>query len=195
MTTNHVSPNPPLPSYPTVNYTASDWTNAGYTIKNYSDCSAAQTFLLDPGDSNKYVVRISPSCNLAITNKVKMQVHNDIAIISDGDINVTNKFEMDSTDGQWHTVYWIVPSSVGGACGNGRINFNNEVKVDEVHVFVYSPCDVTWTNKTAVGGQIFGKNVSVTNSFELDYYPINVPGFSSTSGYNVAIAYIREVNS
>jgi hypothetical protein len=191
VTTNHVSPNPPLPAFPVITYNATAWTQAGYTIRTFSSCSAAQSFLLDPGDNSKYVVRITPACNLSVNNKVTMNVRNDIAVITDGDVNVTNKINFVSADGAFHTVYWIVPNGVG--CGN--INFNNAVGESHVRMFLYTPCNVTWTNSTGLIGQVFGNNVSATNSFNMSYYPITVPGYSGTPGFNVDIAYIREVSS
>src|SRR5205807_1655098 len=53
VTTNHVSPVPPLPAFPVITYNAADWTQQGYTIKTFSSCSSALSFLLDPGDNNK----------------------------------------------------------------------------------------------------------------------------------------------
>ena len=127
ITTNHISPAPPVPTFPTVSYSATDWTYAGYTIKTYSDCTQADSFLENVPDSQKYLVRITPACNLSIGNKAKISVGNDLAIVTNGDINITNQVEFASSDGNVHTIYFIVPS--GGGCGN--VNFNNQI---------------TWTN-------------------------------------------------
>ena len=195
ITTNHISPDPPLPTYPNITYNATDWTKEGYTITTFSNCnSPTKNFILDPGDNGKHVVRITPACNLQITSQSTMTVRNDIAIITDGNINVTNKFNIASADGQPHTVYWIVPA--GTPCGD--INFNNAaVSSPVIRQFFYGPaeCKVTWTNSTGLNGQIFGGTVSATNTFDMNYRPIQVPGFDQAPGYQVDIAYIREIAS
>ena len=44
-------------------------------------------------------------------------------------------------------------------------------------------------------GQVFANNLTTTNSFELGYFPIYVPGYSSTPGFQVDVAYLREITS
>ena len=85
-----------------------------------------------------------------IGNKAKINVGNDLAIVTNGDINITNQVEFASTDGNVHTIYWIVPS--GGGCGN--VNFNNQTTWTNIRIFMFTPCNVNWTNKTSAVGQI-----------------------------------------
>ena len=70
---------------------------------------------------------------------------------------------------------------------------NNTITWTAIRIFMFSPCNVNWTNKTSAVGQIFANNLSTTNTFDLAYYPIYVPGYSSTPGFNVDIAYLREI--
>ena len=44
-------------------------------------------------------------------NKVTITVRADLAVITDGDINITNKVNFQSADGVVHTLYFIVPSN------------------------------------------------------------------------------------
>jgi hypothetical protein len=192
ITTNHISPAPPLPTFPTITYNIADWSAAGYQIKTYSDCSLAQSFIENIPDAQKYLVRITPACNLSIGNKAQINFQNDLAIVTNGDINITNQVAFNSSDGAVHTIDFIVPSS--GGCGN--INFNNQTTWTNVRIFMFTPCNVNWTNKTSAVGQVFaGGNLNTTNQFGLAYYPIYVPGYSSVPGFNVDIAYVREVTS
>ena len=195
VTTNHVSSAPPLPTFPTINYTQSDWTSQGYTIKNYSDCTAAGNFLQDVGSATPYVVRITPACNLSYNNKVTITVRANLAVITDGSINMSNKVNIVSADGAVHTLYFIVPSNSNPNCGNGTMSFTNGTVDSTIRLFIYTPCSVSWTNGTGLDGQIFGGSVNVTNSFSMTYLPLDVPGYTTTTGYQVDIAYIREVSS
>jgi hypothetical protein len=100
-----------------------------------------------------------------------------------------------SADGAVHTLYFIVPSNSNPTCGNGTMSFTNGTVDSTIRLFIYTPCSVSWTNGTGLDGQIFGGTVNVTNSFSMTYLPLDVPGYTTTTGYQVDIAYIREVNS
>ena len=61
---------------------------------------------------------------------------------------------------------------------------------------MYTPCTATYNNNNdGLGGVIFAGNVQITNQFNFTYNPLVIPGAGSITGYNVDIAYIREVNS
>ena len=96
--------------------------------------------------------------------------------------------------GQPHTVFWIVPA--GTPCGD--INFNNTaISSSLIRNFIYGPsaCKVTWTNSTGLYGQVFGGTVSATNTFTMNYWPLQLPGRNTSPGYQVDVSYLREITS
>jgi hypothetical protein len=193
---NHTSPYPPVYTLPTLNYSSAAWQSAGYdTTKNYSDCTAAKTAIMN-GYSSPTVARISPACALAFSNNDVVNVKSDMAIITDGSISSTNQVNFQSADGNKYTLFLIVPTSAtSGGCSGGThdISFSNQTNFTNLRVFVYTPCTVTYNNNNdGLGGQIIGGSVNISNLYTLSFLPIDVPGGTDT-GYSVDIAFIREI--
>jgi hypothetical protein len=194
ITTNYASP--PLASYafPAFNYDQSAWQAAGYTTTTYSNCTNAKNFIADVGSATSYVVRITPSCALALSGTVTVRAN--LAIISDGPISTANNTSFTSADGQPHHVFFMVPA--GSNCTGvnaANISFANLNTFINVSLFVYSPCTVTFNNNNnGLGGQIYGGTVNISNAFQDNFIPIDVPGLQgAVAGYNEDIAFIREI--
>jgi hypothetical protein len=125
-----------------------------------------------------------------------VNLHGNLAIITDGSITTQNQTSWNSVGGSW-TVFFIDPYRTGLNCASGsyditvsnNTNFNNGTKV-----FAYSQCTVNFGNNNAEGvtGQIIGGTVNITNQMTMNYYPILVPGFNLT-GYNANVSYLREI--
>jgi hypothetical protein len=198
VTINHVSPAPPHLDFPTINYVAAAWQSAGYTLNNQTVCTTALP-LISAGFSAKTVVRISPACALSWGNNSVINVKNDLAIITDGSIETINQTNWVSTDGQVHDLHFIVPASAATTCPGTThdISFSNNTSFDsKLHIFVYTPCHVTYNNNNnGLGGQIFGGTVDITNLYSLAFFPIKVPGAGQVTGFNVDIAYLREITN
>jgi hypothetical protein len=190
-TPNHPSPAPPTQSLPTVNFDATAWQAAGYTVLNQTCAQVAAVRTV----TVKTVFRISPACALTWTNANTMNLSADTAIVTDGSIAMANATTWNSGDGLPHLLDFIVPT--GATCtGGSPANFtttNSTSFSSMLQVFVYTPCTATFNNSTAVSGQVYAGKVVVANAFSFNYKTSVVPGSGSISGYNVDIAYVREV--
>jgi hypothetical protein len=141
-------------------------------------------------------VRVTPTCALSWGNNSSVDLHGNLAIISDGAISTVNQTTWNSVGGAW-TLYLIDPYRTGLNCASGsyditvsnNTNFNSPLKM-----FVYSQCTVNFGNNNAggVSGQIIGGTVNITNQMTMNYVPILVPGFNLT-GYNGNVSYLREI--
>jgi Tfp pilus assembly protein PilX len=199
ITTNSVSPAPPVATFPHIEYDQAAWASAGFDVSHvYSSCSSAKTFIQDVGSATKTVVRITPACALSWTNQATVNVRQDLAIITDGSISMTNKMTFQSADGSPHTIYFIMPYSSASNCSGGAHNFSNSNQTifTNVYVFVYTPCTATFNNNnTGLGGQIYAGNISITNQFSMNYIPIQIPSSSLVNSYRVDIAFVREIQN
>ena len=198
ITPTHVSPAPPYLAFPTVDYDAFAWQAGGFDVSHtFSSCSSAMSFAMDVGSATKTVVRITPACALALATGSTVQLREDLAIVTDGSISTVNKTVFQSADGQPHNLYLIVPSTaVGGGCANGThdISIANNTDFNNVRLFIYSPCNVSFNNNNnGLGGQIFGGTVSITNLYSLQFSPMLIPGSGLVTGYNSDIAFLREI--
>lgn len=197
---NHTSPDPPARALPQIDFVASDWTAAGYAVQTFTTCSAAKSFIdqnLDDNPDTNYVIRITGSCSLRWENNSTVDVYQDLAIVFDWQVGFQNKSDWASGDGQEHSVLFINPWSTRTTCGSRNPAFattNNTSFGDELRLFAYSPCGVSFNNSNRdLRGQIMAGQVAIANNFDLTYAPIPVPGFGTVSGFDQDIAFQREV--
>jgi hypothetical protein len=213
-TPNHPQTGPPPLPFPHILYdndAITQWTaqppdGLGYTINNYSTCSGSTSpipFLSTMTASTpKTVLRVTPACTLTLSSqalgKSTINLYSDLAIVTDGPVALSN-VTFQSGDGGDHKLQFIVPwtTATSAACGTANSpNFstNNQVTLQTLQIFVYTPCTVTINNNSAGdGAQIYGGTVNITNQFTLTFRSFQIPGAGGITGYNVDIAYIREI--
>jgi hypothetical protein len=192
--TNSPTGPPPALTLPHFTYTATDWTNKGYTIMNFSSCTLAQTFINALPVGN-YVVRITPQCALSWGNNSSFTLQGNLAIITDGSVTFQNRSNV-SGSGATYNLYFIRPWVSGLSCAGGAndINFSNNTNFSSVNVAVYTQCAANMANQNGQNGQIFAGTVNITNQMGFNYVPILFPG-APQLGYDVFISYIREVTN
>ncbi|MDP9342458.1 MAG: pilus assembly PilX N-terminal domain-containing protein [Actinomycetota bacterium] len=198
---NSMSPSPPQLAFPQVEYDQVAWQSSpfNYQIQTFSDCAAANT-AISAGWTSQTVARITPQCALQWTNNTTINVRNNLAIITDGSITTINQANFVADGGPW-TLYFIVPwssATVGGvpSCSGGvhDISFSNKTSFSNLKVFTYSPCAITYSNNDdGLGGQIIGGTVNITNLYTLNYLPFQLATAATVDGYDIDIAYLREI--
>jgi hypothetical protein len=199
VTTNSPSGAPPIPLFPQLTYTGTEWTDDGYTVQDFSGASActnAQTVLGQTPvgtTTNKLLLHISGGCSLGMPATVTLG--NNVAVFTDGAINVSGAVTYKSSvAGTRHTFYGMVGYVDPATCTNAKIiKYTNVMTFTDTDAFFYTPCDLSITNKTpGLTGQLFGKNVTTSNQFQINNKAISLPGHGSTTGFQVDIAYVRE---
>jgi hypothetical protein len=188
---------PPAKTLPAIDYDAAKWSAAGYTIVTDS-CDSAKSRLLAglPNDGSNYVIRIATNCLLSFTNNSSITVRQDVAIIYDGQVTFENKSDWYSGDGEEHTILFINPASTSGTCTSRNPAFstsNSTTFAAELKLFVYTPCQASFSNSNNVKGQFMAGQVNIANNFDLSFARIPVPGFGDVSGFDQDIAFQREV--
>ena len=200
-TPNHPQSGPPPQTFPQIVYDSNaitGWGNAGFFITNYSSCSSAASFIKGVTSSTpKEVVRVTPACAMSLSGGT-VNVYNDLAIISDGSISLSN-IVFQSGDGVDHKLEFIVPytAATAAACGTASspdFSTSNQTTLQKLQIFVYTPCTVNIANNSAGdGAQIYGGTVNITNQFTLTFLSFQIPGAGGVTGYNVDIQYTREI--
>jgi hypothetical protein len=83
------------------------------------------------------------------------------------------------------------------ACGGANspnITTSNQTTLQTLEIFVYTPCTIDISNNSGADGtQLYGGTVKINNQFTLNYEAFYVPGAGGVTGYNVDIAYMREI--
>jgi Tfp pilus assembly protein PilX len=188
---------PPLKTLPTINYDATTWSDAGYTIETYTSCDSAKTRLESglPNDGRNYVIRIAANCLLTWSNNSSVTVRQDVAIVFDGQIAFDNRVNFYSSDGQ-HSLLFINPASTSATCTSRNPAFstsNNTSFADQLKLFIYTPCQATFNNSNKINGQMMAGLIQISNNFDLAFAPIPVPGSGDIDGFDQDIAFQREV--
>jgi hypothetical protein len=200
ITQNSVSPAPPKITLPVINYDSAAWQAAGYTISPTTTCAAALPLII-AGVATPTVFRLTPGCALSFSNNTSISLKSDLAIITDGSITTVNQTTWTSFDGNLHQVFFIAPTSSAPTCPTSGvthdISVSNNTSFDtNLKLFGYTPCTITFSNNNnGKGGQLIGGTVDITNLYALSFFPMIVPGAGPITGFNVDIAFLREITN
>ena len=147
---------------------------------------------------------ITPNCVLSWQNNTTVNVQANLAIIAYGGLQTLNQTTFQGVGGS-HDLYLIVPweATTGGNMTGGTpnctggahdVSIANNTDFVNLHVFIYTPCLVTYNNNNAgLGGQVLAGQVDIANLYNLQFYPMRVPGAGPIVGYHVDISYEREI--
>lgn len=176
--------------FPTYTYDAQDWIDEGYTTTTFSDCASAKSFIsgITGGD---HAVRITDgNCKLSWSGSDSVVVRGNLAIISDGSLNMESKAKF-ASDGSPHTLHLMFGLDKTPEC---NIEFHANADIDDqLDSLLYTPCEIIMNSKSFVAnGQMFGGKVTFNASTSLTFKKIPIPGLAP-EGFNENISYIREV--
>ncbi|HSH58935.1 MAG TPA: hypothetical protein VK988_04695 [Acidimicrobiales bacterium] len=195
-TQNSPSSPPPVRSYPTFVYSASDWINAGYTVRDYTNCSTAVTDIRNwwGSSSGSNVVRVTGGCNMTFPVNSSTTVRGNLAIVTDGSVTWDNnsRFAPASGTGPWNLHFFAGLSGVApcGLTANNNSGTNAGLKT---LIYTHQACTVDINSNSAIAeGQIISGTVNVKQSFSFSYSQVAVPG-TSGGGLKQDVRYKREV--
>ena len=200
--------NPPVETFPTLTYSASAWSAAGYTSVTNNTCS---------GPGNVYITisgmssAVSPTvvlttCALNWANSNSISLNQNLAIFSTGGFSMANSTTWNSVGTGTHNLYLVVPSTVTCSNGSPGITLQNATQfASSLDVLFYTPCQFEATNNSGVmgQGQVYAGTWDQGNAFNMKYTALpTAPGASggpSTSGQSattsVAVVYERQLSS
>jgi hypothetical protein len=196
---------PPAEPWPTYTYNSTDWTNVSpsYSVQgpytSSSACTTAGAWIQNnlndtTANAANNVVRIANGCTLKLNGGENVKLRGDLAIISDGSLDVSGNATFSSGDGRRHKLFLFFGLGGTSGCTNG-ISLSGGMTIDSnLDTLIYTPCTVKNTGGTLIAtGQIYADNwVSVSGGTSLTFKGIIVPGLS-TGYFKQDIAYIREV--
>lgn len=123
----------------------------------------------------------------------------NLVIFSDAGFTFSNKTEISSSvTGTDRDLYLIQPyNAVPQPCNSEGITLDNLVSMtDDVHMLMYTPCNIRKANNTTNYGQIYAKGtVDINNKLVMHYEPLPVIGVTSSNvieSYDVEINFKRE---
>jgi hypothetical protein len=194
--------------------TRAEWVAAGYTAANtvtLNNCTesdgtnaATKWFVANAATLTGKSVLLT-DCAIKLTGNYgkNLQLNNDLLIVARGGFTSNNSTEFASTAaGTPRHLHWVVPHDVAVTlpCVTPVISTAQQFSLtNDVRMFLYSPCNISFANQSTQIGQIYGgSDVTVSNSFTLQFRPVPVFGVTlpaSTTlveSYKVDIVYKRE---
>jgi Tfp pilus assembly protein PilX len=194
----------PTQTFPQITSSTSAWLASGYTLVDYSaspgtnKCERARYWLENtwPGSAiTNALVRIDETCAFppASPNNRTYSVKGNLAILSDGSFNFGNQSTWNGTTGTVKQIHFISVYSVAACTGSKDITLGNNTNFNNyTNVSFYTPCRATMLNQNAFSGQVLSKDITIGNSFKMNYKPVLVPGITGITGFKQDIAYIHE---
>jgi hypothetical protein len=181
-------PPDPIP-FPEFTYDPVAWTEAGYNVQVASTCAAAKTFI-NAIVSGNWVVRIPLSCELSWNSNQVANVRGNLAIISDGGLEMNSNSRFQAVGGP-HTLHLIFGLGETSPCD---ITFESNTRISSnIKTLLFTPCEINLnSNSLVVEGQMFGGQVNFNSNSNLTYDAIDVPGIG-VSRFDEDIRYIREI--
>ncbi len=167
---------------------------ADWTIKSFTDCASAKTYLETGTIPVDTVVRINAVCNLQIDNNESVNFNGNLVIFTNGSITLSQQNNWNGRNN--NTLAFIVnyQTIFPGSCSSAyNITTSNYSNFNNVYVSFYSPCTVTIQNLNSFSGQILGQTVNLANNFTLNYKPVLLPGVGKIIGFQQDVVYVREV--
>jgi hypothetical protein len=196
LTTGYTQGPPPAETFPTISFDTVAWTDEGYQVLDYTDCTAAKSWITDATHKAiKAVVHITGGCTLTFANNTTVTRTADLAIFTDGEIVTTNNTSFISGDTAWHDLDLIVGAGSTCAGNQGYISLSNLTTFTKMYFFVYSPCSSTFANNNSTGrGQVYGKTVTLANNLTFTFHAMRIPGAGTITGFDAKVQFVREVN-
>lgn len=201
---------PPASPFPVIRGDAAslaEWTAAapdgpGYAQVNYSGaCSDLTSAIKNTYARAGVPTLVVTSCQVVLSNEKDIPLSNDLAIFAAGGFAASqqNTF-LSNVPGQQRKMHWIVPytSSITRPCASPSITTDQNFGTGEdVDMFLYSPCNISFSNNSSHIGQIYGgSDVTIKNQFDMEYRPVPVFGVDLSSmpplSYTPSIVYKRE---
>ena len=199
----------PTQTFPQITSSTTPFTDGGYDLVTFSGTgttpgtaayNSIKTTGAGPGatsgctDSVIRIVATSGSpCVLSNSNNDVITVRGNLAILSDGGFNLSQKSNWNGGSAPIKLVHFI-STYPAGSCTNKNISVSNNTNFDSyTNVFFYTPCTATMSNTNAFAGQVLAANVSIGNQFTMTFTPVLVPGYGDIAGFEQSISYVREV--
>jgi len=196
-TQNIPSSAPPMPSYPTFTYVASDWINAGYTNQQTwtgASCSNAAAYIQNSWTSGNLLVRLTSMGNNPCTiNPPTKTLPGNLAIVTDGPVTFLPSTRWSATGGPYSVSIFAGLTALPGYC-DFTTTINSGIGAN-LNALIYVPrtCSIILnSNSSLASGQLYGGSVTMNSNATFAYKQVAVPG-ASTSGFGETIVYEREV--
>lgn len=192
----------PTQAFPQITSSTAPWITSGYTLVDYSasaganKCAKVLSWLQNTwptsGITNP-LIRIDETCTLTPPNNTTYSVTGNLAFLSDGGFNLSQRSNWNGSTGAIKNVHFISVYSAAACTGTKDIAVGNNTNFNTfTNVSFYTPCSASMSNTNTFSGQVLSKDITIGNNFKMSYKPVLVPGITGVTGFKQDISYIHE---
>jgi hypothetical protein len=192
----------PTQTFPQITSSTAAWIASGYELVDYSanvgatKCAKARDWIKNtwPGSAiTNALIRIDVTCTFTNSNNDTFSIKGNLALLSDGGFNLTQRSTWNGTAGSIKNIHFISVYSAAACTGTKDISVSNFTTFNaNTNVSFYTPCHATMSNLNAFSGQVLSTDVTINNNFKMNYKPVLVPGITGVTGFKQDISYIHE---
>jgi hypothetical protein len=203
---NNSPGDPPFEPFPVLrgdNTSMASWqagstTVSPYTLYDDNNCGTIVSNIVNVYAKKGSNTVLRTTCAIPFSSSFNLS--NNLAIYAYGGIT-TGKLTIGSNAvGTVRNLHFIVPYDAAAArpCSSPVLDTDKQFDItDDIDLFIYSPCDITYRNSSKHIGQIYGgSNVTIANQFTMQYRPVPVFGIDPASrpvkSYIPSVVYKRE---
>lgn len=195
-------PSQPFPILLGTNTALASWaagsaTIAPYTLYDDNNCATVASDIATIYAQKTTNTLVRTTCLVAFTNDFSLA--SNLAIYAYGGITTGRLTISSSAPGTARNLHFIVPyDAAARPCTTPPLDTDKQFNItNDVNLFLYSPCDITYRNQSTHIGQIYGgSSVSIYNQFTMQYRPVPVFGIDPSSlpvqSYVPSVVYKRE---
>lgn len=209
LTQNGTATLPTAPSMPVLTFSSSSWTSAGWTVDTNNTCTPSWQNPTPTPTSGIYYELLTDAalttptvlftdCPIQLPQNVTIQFKSNFALVDTSTSGmIFNADTLESSSSTVHDLYLIIPSDPLSPASPSFVTCNSNYEIqgenqesfgvattNPLDVFIYDPCDVSFTNNgTFTGQMVVGGFGSLTNQFDFTYVnPGTPPGAANSQG-------------
>lgn len=179
--------------------TLATWQAQGYTVFIDNTCGSIKSNIINQYAKKGFKTLVKTSCAVNFSGDKDIPLSNDLAIFAYGGISSSQQVSFTSSNTTTRNLHWVVPyDAATRPCTTPGITTTQQFNfATTVNMFVYTPCNVNFSNNSDHLGQIYGGGtVAINNQFTMQYRPVPVWGIDPSSlpllSYKIDIVYKRE---
>jgi len=173
-------------------------TVAPYTVITDNVCVGFMTRLYATYSQSGVNTLVKTTCPVSFGSDLAFR--NNLAIYAYGGVTTGKATLSSSVAGTKRDIHFIVPYDAATAlpCVAPVLDTDKQFDItNDIDLFLYSPCDISYRNASKHIGQIYGgSNVFIKNQFTMQFRPVDVFGIAPESAplksYNPSIVFKRE---
>lgn len=198
---NNSQGQPPRQDFPQLSSDSAPWAAQGFTVVTATCANAISAMKTYGASSTPTLLKVTCANNTPVDlSKQSFTVSSNFAVFAPGGFKTSNNTSFATGNASGVNLYLIQPYdsvSTHPCTANGFTVSNLLTMGSGIASFVYSPCNISFTNHGIYTGQVYaGGTFTTSNNFDMQFKPVPVYGITNgpPASYSPSIVYKRETS-